>query len=119
MNYYRETQELFTLSDKKQVKLYLSALTFADTLYILSQQLKMHHVRKILRKFKVLVDVLPVDDKIIELVLESDFKDFEDAIQYDTAIENDIDIIVTRNLKEFKPAKITVLTAKQYVKSKK
>ena len=68
---------------------------------------------------KVLVDVLPVDSKIIELALESDFKNFEDAIQYYTAIENNISIIVTRNLKNFKPAKITVFTAKQYVKSKK
>jgi len=119
LNFYREAQELFTLSDKKQVKLYISALTFTDTYYILSQQMKMHNVRKILRKFKVLVDILPVDDKVIELALESDFKDFEDAIQYYTAIENDISIIVTRNLKDFKPAKITVLTAKQYVKSKK
>ena len=118
-NFYREAQELFTLSDKKQVKLYISALSFADTYYILSQQMKKHNVRKILRKFKVLIEILSVDDKIIELALESDFKDFEDAIQYYTAIENDISIIVTRNLKDFKPAKITVLTAKQYVKSKK
>jgi len=119
LNFYREAQRLFTLSDKKQVKLYISALTFADTYYILSQQMKIHNVRKILRKFKVLIEILPVDDKIIELALESDFKDFEDAIQYYTAIENDISIIVTRNLKDFKPAKIIVLTAKQYVKSKK
>ena len=81
--------------------------------------MKKHNVRKILRKFKVLIEILSVDDKIIELALESDFKDFEDAIQYYTAIENNISIIVTRNLKDFKPAKITVLTAKQYVKSKK
>ncbi len=119
LNFYREAQELFTLSDKKQVKLYISALTFADTYYTLSQQMKKHNVRKILRKFKVLVDILPVDDKVIELALESDFKGFEDAIQYYTAIENNISIIVTRNLKDFKPAKISVFTAKQYVKSKK
>ena len=119
LNFFREAQELFTMSDKKQVKLFISSLTFADTYYILSQQMKMNNVRKILRKFKVLTEVLPLNDKIIELALESDFKDFEDAIQYYTAIENNIGIIITRNLKDFKPAKITVLTAKQYVKSKK
>ena len=97
---------------------WLPDIQFANTYYILSQQMKMYNVRKILRKFKVLIEILPVDDKIIELALESDFKDFEDAIQYYTAIENDISIIVTRNLKDFKPAKISVFTAKQYVKSK-
>ena len=114
-----EAQELFTLSDKNELKLYVSSLTFANTYYILSQKMKMENARKILRKFKVLVEVLPMDDKIIDLSLESDFKDFEDAIQYHTAIENQIDIIITRNLKDFKTAKIPVLTAKDYIEIKK
>jgi len=110
-----EAQQLFTLSDKKEVKLYVSSLTFANTFYILSQKLKLSNARKILRKFKVLVEVLPMDNKIIDLSLESDFKDFEDAIQYHTAIENEINIIITRNLKDFKTSKIPVLTAKDYI----
>jgi len=110
-----EAQQLFTLSDRKEVKLYVSSLTFANTFYILSQKLKLSNTRKILRKFKVLVEVLPMDDKIIDLSLESDFKDFEDAIQYHTAIENEINIIITRNLKDFKTSKIPVLTAKDYI----
>ena len=114
-----EAQELFTLSDKNELKLYVSSLTFANTYYILSQKMKMENARKILRKFKVLVEVLPMDDKIIELSLESDFKDFKDAIQYHTAIENEVNIILTRNLKDFKTAKIPVLTAKDYIKIKK
>jgi len=113
--YLKEAQELFTLSDRNVLKLYVSSLTFANTYYILSQKMKLSNVRKVLRKFKLLVDVLPVDDKIIDLSLESEFKDFEDAIQYYTAIENEIDIIITRNLKDFKTSKIPVLTAKAYM----
>ena len=114
-----EAQELFTLSDKKELKLYVSSLTFANTYYILSQKMKLTNSRKILRKFKVLVEVLPMDDKIIDLSLDSEFRDFEDAIQYHTAIENEIDIIITRNLKDFKAAKIPVLTAKDYIEIRK
>ncbi len=114
-----EAQELFTLSDKNELKLYVSSLTFANTYYILSQKMKLGDARKILRKFKVLVEVLPMDDKIIDLSLDSDFKDFEDAIQYYTAIENGISIIITRNLKDFKTSKIPVLTAKDYIEIRK
>ena len=114
-----EAQELFTLSDKNKVKLYVSSLTFANTYYILSQKMKLENARKILRKFKVLVTVLPMDDKIIDLSLVSDFKDFEDAIQYYTAIKNEVDIIITRNLKDFKTSKIPVLTAKDYIQMRK
>ncbi len=113
-----EAQKLFTLADKKKVKLYVSSLTIANTHYILSQGLKIENTRKILRKFKVLIEVLPMDDKIIDLSLDSDFKDYEDAIQYHTALENDIEIIITRNLKDFKQSTIPVLSAREYLKSR-
>lgn len=116
--FIREAQELFTLSDKNEIKLFVSSLTFANTFYILSQKMKLYDARKIVRKFKVLVEVLPMDDKIIDLALESDFKDFEDAIQYHTAIENEISIIITRNLKDFKTSRIPVLTAKNYIETR-
>jgi len=110
-----EAQELFTLSDQNKVNLYVSALTFANTYYILSQKLKLNETRSVLRRFKVLVKVLPLSEKIINLSLDSEFKDFEDAIQYYTCIENNLDIIITQNLKDFKLAKVPVLTARDYV----
>lgn len=119
LDFFLEAQELFTLADKKELKLYVSSLTFANTYYILAQKMKLNDARKILRKFKVLVDVLPMDAKIIDLSLESDFKDFENAIQYHTALENEITIILTRNLKDFKTSKIPVLTAKDYLEIRK
>ena len=73
-------------------------------------------VRKILRKFKVLVNVLPLDDKISDLALNSEFNNFEDAIQYFTAIENDQDLIISRNQQDFKESKIPVMTAEEFIK---
>ena len=74
-------------------------------------------VRKILRNFKVLVNVLPLDDKIFDLALNSEFKDFENAVQYFTAIENDQDLIITRNQPDFKESKIPIMTAGEFLKS--
>ncbi len=119
MPFYTEAAKLFSLADKKKIKLSVSSLCLADANYILSRQNPEMEVRKILRKFKVLVNVLPLDDKIIDLALNSDFKDFEDAIQYFTAIENDQDIIITRNQPDFKESKIPVMTAGEFIKSTK
>lgn len=113
--FYEEAQELFTLSDNNKVKLFVSSLTIANTHYLLSREKSGVEARKILIKFKILVKVLPLDDKILELALVSDFKDFEDAIQYHTALENDLDIIITRNKKDFKNALLPVLMAKEYL----
>jgi predicted nucleic acid-binding protein len=114
--FFQEAQELFTLADNRQVELFVSALTFANTHYLLSKYQKLDDARKILIKFKVLVKVAPLDDKIVELALVSDFKDFEDAIQYNTALENGIDVIITRNKKDFKNSKLPIMNAREYLK---
>jgi len=117
MPFYTEAAKLFSLADKKKLKLSISSLCLADAHYILSRQNPEIEVRKVLRKFKVLVNVLPLDDKITDLALNSDFKDFEDAIQYFTAIEYDQDLIITRNQHDFKESKIPVMTAGEFIKS--
>lgn len=114
--FYTEAAELFSLSDKKELNLAISSLTFANTNYVLSKQKSPIEAKEILRKFKVLVEIIPLNDKIIELALSSnEFSDFEDGLQYYSALENQIDIILTRNKKDFKNSKIPVLTAKEYL----
>jgi predicted nucleic acid-binding protein len=115
--FYTATAELFSLADKKEIVLSISSLCLADTHYILSKQNPEMEVRKILRKFKVLVNVLSLDNKIADLALNSEFRDFEDAIQYFTAIENDQDIIITRNQQDFKESKLPIMTAGEFIKS--
>lgn len=115
--FYTEAAELFSLADKKTIKLSVSALSLANTHYILSKFTNGQEARKILRNFKVIVDILPLDDKIVDLALNSDFRDFEDAIQYFTAIENDQKLVITRNKSDFKGSKIPVMTASEFLKS--
>ncbi|RLD21348.1 MAG: PIN domain nuclease [Bacteroidetes bacterium] len=119
IEFCHEAQELFTLSDHGKIQLCVSSLTIANTHYILTRQLKIADARKILRQFKVLVEVLPLHDKILELSLDSNFRDFEDAIQYYSALEGKSDMIITRNKKGFKFARIPVLTAREYLSLKR
>jgi len=115
--HYKYAAELFSLADENYIKVYVSSLTFANVNYILSKQLSAGQARKMLLKFKTLVNVLSINGKIIDLALVSDFHDFEDAIQYNAAIENSITTLLTRNLKDFKKADITILTAQQFLKA--
>lgn len=117
--FYDEAADLFSRADKKELELTISSLTFANTNYILSKLKSAKEAKEILRKFKVLVELLSLDDKITELALSDDnFPDFEDGLQYYSAIENQIDIIITRNKKDFKNSKIPVLTAKEFLARK-
>ena len=114
--FYDEAAALFSRADKKELVLTISSLTFANTNYILTKLKSAKEAREILRKFKVLVELLNLDDKVTELALSDDsFPDFEDGLQYYSAIENQIDVIITRNKKDFKNSKIPILSTKEFL----
>lgn len=116
--FYRHAAELFSIADRSEIKIFVSSLSFSNLNFILSKQYSSIQARKILMKFKTLVTVLSVSDKVVELALSSDFKDFEDALQYFTALENDVNILLTRNLKDYKTAEIPIMTAEQFLKAR-
>jgi len=116
--FYNAAAEVFSLADKAELSVFVSALTFANVHYILSRSLSQAESRQMLSRLKTMVNILPVDGKIIDLALSSGFEDFEDGIQYYTAIEKGIVILLTRNLIDYKKAEITVMSPDQYLNSR-
>lgn len=117
--FYEFSAELFSLADQKMITINVSSLSFSNLNYILSKHFTAIKARKLFLKFKTLVNVLSVDDKITSLALTSDFADFEDGMQYYTALENNIRVLITRNLKDYKMAGINVMTSQSYLKISK
>ena len=115
-NFYAPAAKLLTLIEKKEIAGYTSPIVFANIHYILSKLSSKEFSLKSLRTLKSIITVLPIDETIIELALNSQFNDFEDAIQYHTAISNDITFLITRNKKDFKKSNISVCTAGEYLK---
>lgn len=116
--FFEEAAELFSLADKKQVELSVSSLTIANTSYALLRQMDSNKAKSVLRKLKLILKILPLDDKIIGLALNDEkFSDFEDGLQYFTAIEYEQELIITRNLKDFKNSKLPIMTAKQFIET--
>lgn len=115
--FYDSAARLFSLADKKRLKISVTSLTFANTNYVLSRVKSSKEAREVLRQFRILVHVLSLDNKIIDLALNDTlFKDFEDGLQYYSAIENHQDIIITRDLEDFKHSTIPVMTAEEYIR---
>jgi predicted nucleic acid-binding protein len=116
--FYQESADLFSFADKKVIEIYISALSIANINYTLSKLVNSEKAKEILRKLKIIAEILALDEKVIGVALnDNSFSDFEDGLQYFTAIDNDIDAIITRNLKDFKAAKIPVFTAKQFLET--
>lgn len=111
----KSAEVLFSLADKAKIKIYVSSLSFSNIDYVLRSQYSATHSRQIIGKFKTLVNVLSVDSKTIDLAIASNFADFEDAIQYSCAIENNLATLITRNVKDYKKASIQVLTPETFL----
>jgi predicted nucleic acid-binding protein len=117
-NDVHEAITLINLVEAGEYKGYTSAVVFTNTYYI-QRKLKDHTTAiNFLKKLRLLLTVLNVDDKVIQKALESGFTDFEDAVQYFTAVEHKMDYIITRNTEDYKKSTIKVYTPSQYLKIK-
>jgi len=111
-----ESAKIFSLVDQKKIKGCVSSLAFSNLYYVLRKFGTHKKVINSLQELSELVDILKVDSDIVKSALTSGFKDFEDSIQYYTALEyNKIDCILTRNIKDFKDGSLPVMTPETFL----
>jgi predicted nucleic acid-binding protein len=113
----REAAIIFTLIEQKKLKGYVSSLTFSNLYYVLRKIESHNKVIAKLDSISRLLTILKVDQQIIKLAIASEFPDFEDSIQYNCALDyKKIDVLITRNIKDYKGSQIPVMTPAIYLK---
>ena len=115
--FYPASAKLMTLADRKKVKILTTSNTISTTYYLLSKYENSKIAMEKIRKFKLLCSISIINDEVMEKAISSDFKDFEDAIQYFSALATNCDLIITRNEKDFKNALIPVMNAESYLQT--
>lgn len=107
---------LFQLPLEKRIKIYVAAISFNSTYYILQQVTSHREAIDLISEWEGYVGLQETNRIILREALKSDFNDFEDAIQYYSAVcANKIEVIATRNTKDFKLSDIPVLTPETIV----
>lgn len=113
-----DSSSLFTLIDQEEIKASASSFAFSNLYYVLRKYATHNRVISRLKELSEILSILNVDEPIIKAALQSGFKDFEDAIQYQAALSDpDISVIVTRNVKDFKVADLPVMTPETFLKA--
>ena len=106
---------LFSLAEKGSLEIYVSSLSFNNIYYIVRKLAGHKKALTLLAQLEKLTHILPVDGEIIRESLLSNFKDFEDAVQYFCAKRGGIGNIITRNVKDFAKAECAVHTSDSYL----
>jgi predicted nucleic acid-binding protein len=113
----REAAIIFTLIERKKLKGYVSSLTFSNLYYVLRKIESHNKVIAKLDSISRLLTILKVDQQTIKYAITSGFPDFEDSIQYNCALDyKKIDVLITRNIKDYKGSEIPVMTPADYLK---
>ena len=107
---------LFTMAYNKQVQLLVSPMTYSTASFLLRKH-GPKGVRNLLSNLRQLSRVAAANERTVDDSIASQFKDFEDAMQYYTALKAKANVIITRNGKDFTASKIPVMTAMEYLAS--
>jgi predicted nucleic acid-binding protein len=115
--FYLSSAKIASLADKGDITLVVSALSYATVDYFLTKYQGSEKSREKLRKFKIISEISDLNESVIEKGLNSEMKDFEDSLQYFSALNSDCKIIITRNSMDFKGSAIPVMTPDEFLKS--
>ena len=108
--------EIFNASLTSKVKIFISAVSYNNIYYILRQSLSHSETLRLLEELSEMTEIVDVTKTIIKKSLKSEFKDFEDAIQYNCALTiSKIDFIVTRNSKDFKKSILPIMNPQEAI----
>src|ERR1035437_2080650 len=110
--------KVLSLCESREIKGFITSVIISNVYYLLRQTSTHEKVIEKLKQLITITEILTTDKEIILKALNSNFKDFEDALQnYWAELDGLIDLIVTRNVKDFKNSSLGVMTPDNYLKT--
>lgn len=114
-----DIRKIVLSSKDNGIQLFVSSITFTTMEYVLKRHIPHDVLMKQFALLRKIIDVLPTDAASIDHSIISSFQDFEDAVQYHTALGR-TDVIITRNAKDFLPySQMPVMTPTEFLNQPK
>jgi predicted nucleic acid-binding protein len=111
--FYKTSAMAWSLSERGVVQGVVSAISFSNIYYIAAKAMGHRSAMAALKTLRRDFTPVAVDTAILDRAIESRWKDFEDAIQYECAMHAKAKLLVTRNSKDFKRSEIAVVTPQE------
>lgn len=110
-----DANQVFAYAETGRFKLSTSPLCIANAHYVVAKKIGNANSKTLLTTVLKLITVVDIPALVVQNAFASKVTDFEDALQVETAIHSGADIIVTRNIKDFRHSSIPVLTPSQFI----
>ncbi|WP_158859124.1 type II toxin-antitoxin system VapC family toxin [Lunatibacter salilacus] len=111
--------ELFELNEQKKVTIFISAVSVNNIYYIVRRFLGHKKTIEVVETLTEMTEIVGTTKKEIIEALKSNFSDYEDSVQYSSALTiNGLDAIITRNIKDYKNSSIAIMTPLNFLTMK-
>ena len=109
--------QLISLTEKKEIESYVSPLTLANAHYIIKKMLNEKVADQFTKDSLSLFRIADITADIVQKAISNKYHDFEDDLHYFTAVNNSIEFLITRNIKDFRQEKIKIMDAENFIKN--
>ena len=113
--HYEDSAKVWKMCETDMADGYISALTFANLVYIMRKELDAEKVSEVLKKMSLIFIFEDLTASDINAAAEMKWADFEDAVQAATAKRIHADYIITRNVKDFKNSEVIAFTPSEFL----
>ncbi len=111
--------EILNHCEEKKINGFATPVIICNVYYLLRKAAKHQLIIEKIKQLLNLIEIIEMDKETVLEALNSEFKDFEDALQNFSAIQNGkINIILTRNIKDYRKSNLAVLTPETYLRGK-
>ncbi len=113
--YVQASSVIWKLCETEKVKAYVSALTFANLVYIMRKELDPKKIEETLKALSLIFEFADFNVSDLTHAAELEWDDFEDAVQSVTAERIHADYIITRNVRDFAKSKVVALAPSELI----
>lgn len=106
---------IFDMAVDGQIVLLISDLSIANIKYITRKEISTEEFYNLIQIFRPIFTIVPLGAEVIDKAISLRASDFEDALQYFSAVQAEADCLVTRNIKDYGFANMEVLDSKTFV----
>ena len=115
-NDHFDAAKIVDLCIDKKIKGYICAHEVTTLSYFLFKERKDNHkVKSIINRILDIFSTISITETILRKALDSRIEDYEDAVIESSCLKNEIDYIVSMNLRDFKYSRIKAITPKEYI----
>ena len=114
--YYQNAREIVCLCASKKVEGCIAAHSITNLFYILRKYLGFEERKNIFDRISKIFTIVSVDKpKLQDAVGNAGFSDFEDCLQMECARSFGADMIVTRNISDFRNSSIPAIEPQGFI----